>query len=196
MRNRKRKRRKPREKHIVKFPAMAWEAWNLGFLNQDAKTTLANKLGYSWCLCYSEAALVARQMYNTEDRIFTTQEIAPMIRMIITTCLHENLPTDFPKNVTVEHFGVTLEKAWKPNYLSFLNSVNNQACAHYSFQDVMELQADHFFKMMKCDVLEFVNETRKDPCPCCPVLSFMIMDAAEFTNRGVDLLAYLYSGGA
>lgn len=196
MRNRKRKRRKPREKYIVKFPAAAWEAWNLGFLNQDAKTTLANKLGYDWCLCYSESISVVQQMFDAENSIFTTEEIAPMIRMIIASGLRENLPTDFPKNITAEHFDVTLEQAWKPHYLSFLHFVNNQVCNHYSFQDVMEMQANHFFKKMKREVLNFVNETRKDPCPCCPVLSFMIIDTAEFTNRGVDLLSYLCSIGA
>ncbi len=197
MRNRKRKRRKPREENVVKvkFPAFAWEAWNLGFLNQDAETALAKKLGGRWCLYYSEATLVTQQMYDAEDHLFTTEKIAPMIRMILATGLHENAPTESPANIAVEDFSLMLKRAWMSKWQSFLNSVRNQVCRHYSFQDVMELQANHFFQMMKRDVLEFVNEMKKHPCPCCPTLSFMIIDTAEFTNRGVDLLSHLYSTG-
>ena len=190
MRNRKRKRRKPREKYIVKFPSFAWEAWNLGFLNQEADIALTQKLGFDWRFSYGNGFRIAQYVMDSGHLgdSLTVETMAPMIRMISATGIHENTPKDLlQQNITDEEFHSIVSGAWKSGWQSFLNSVKSQVCNHYNFQDVMELQANHFFKMMKRDVLEFVNDMRKNPCTCCPAMSFMIIDTAEFTNRGVDL---------
>ena len=181
---RKRKARTPHKIKVVKVPAVLWEAWNLGFLNTEAEITLTRKFGTRWQICYAFACHMVEKLRNTtQTQLFSTEKVAPLLRMVGSTGVHEHSLTHLPEKMTAAEFDAMLTIAWQTQFKMFFSVVKRQTCEHVSFFDVIETQADHFFKLMKKESLAFVNEMRKSQCPCCPEVSYSILNAPNVKNR-------------
>ena len=185
-RKRNRKHQKPpREIAVVSPPAVLWESWHLGFLNAEAEITLSRKFGARWQICYAFASHMVEKLRNTTDsRLFSTEKVAPLLRMIGSTGAYEHSLECLPEKMTDAEFDAMLTLAWRTHFEMFFGVANRQMCEHIRLFDVIETQADHFFKLMKKETLGFVNEMKKSPCPCCPELSYSILDTTELINRG------------
>ena len=185
--SKRRKRKQPQQKHLVQAGMMFFEAWNLGFLNQAAVTTLSNKLGSRSVCSYTHAAINVRELQSDVRfaSCLETPYIAPLIRMAGATGLYSRLPKH-PDRLSPEAFTDTSVKAWEDTFNFFIFSIQKSACDHISFQKSLERQAAYFFKIMKQETLKWVNLERESPCPCCPSVSFDIVDPSDFQNRSLN----------
>ena len=185
--SKRRKRKQPQQKHLVQAGMMFFEAWNLGFLNQEAGTTLSNKLGSRSVCSYTHAAINVRDL-EADHRFatcLTTPYIAPLIRMAGATGLNDKMP-EHPDQLSDEVFTEASVSAWVDTLNFFNHSIQRGCCDHISFQESLERQAAYFFKIMKQETLKWVNLERESPCPCCPAVSFDIVEPSDFENRSLN----------
>ena len=177
------------QKTLVQAGMMFFEAWNLGFLNQEAITALSKKMGSSRVCAYTQAAINVKEQ-QTDPRFascLTNPYIAPLLRMAYATGLNDRMP-ERPDQLSAEVLKKTSVRAWVDTFNYFNHSIQKGCCDHISFQDNLERQSEYFFLMMKKHTLEWVNLERQSPCPCCPSVSFDIVEPSDFQKRSLSLI--------
>ena len=171
---------------IISGHFLFFEAWNLGFLNPEAETTIERKSGGTIKVCYREAVLQTRFMQESEDTnpLFTTPYIAPLIRMIYAYGMWLHMPDSLPQSIDREGLFKLISESQEKGWYRAINILLKSGCPLLSFQDILEIQSEHFFKEIKSSALSLVKVHKENPCPCCPQLTFDIVESPDgFLNR-------------
>ena len=102
--------------------------------------------------------------------------------MVGTTGLYDRMPKA-PDRLPLGEFTSASQHAWTETFNFFLHAIENGCCENVSFQQNLERQAEHFFKMLKKETLRFVNMERRNPCGCCPSVRYEIVELDAFGAR-------------
>lgn len=182
MRKRSKRKNRQRRTPLIKVGMTFYEAWNLGFLNESAITTLTNKLGprstaaYHYAAIKTDSLLKDTHFQQFVEDCLTTPYVQPFLRMAGATGMDDRMPKD-SERLSTDEISNFEERAWGETWNFLINSIELSRCEHVSFQQEIVRQAEHFFWLMKKETLRWVNREKKSPCRCCPRVTFDVVDA-------------------